>query len=201
MTDGPASADASEVRSWVTRRGYYHAHAQEAPHEIALAVAEAVADKVMEEWGHDLAGFLAGGSCNRYVKQSVHWTLKNVVRSQKRLQAREDQFARERQSSRPGWAHPLDKIYADELTGILDRVIARMPLGMRQVYLFSQEEGLSPAEVAEALGIAASTVRVQLVRAVSRIQPVAAQYRKDGSVPKIYQTPAPGPKHETGGHQ
>jgi RNA polymerase sigma-70 factor (ECF subfamily) len=79
---------------------------------------------------------------------------------------------RRREARRP--ADELDEISAGSttphLTIDLERAIARLPEGMREVFLLHDVEGLTHEEVGQCLGVAAGTSKSQLFEARHRLR-------------------------------
>lgn len=70
----------------------------------------------------------------------------------------------------PAGESPVDANERRELVARLREQIDRLPVEQRQVLLLQLEHGLSPAEVAEILGVPPGTVRMRLHRAVKALR-------------------------------
>ena len=64
---------------------------------------------------------------------------------------------------------PDEKLGADELIDALNEAIEKLPDKCRLIFLMARKEGLSPKEIARALSIQESTVRVQLKIAIEKL--------------------------------
>jgi RNA polymerase sigma-70 factor, ECF subfamily len=74
----------------------------------------------------------------------------------------------------------------DQLRRLLERAVADLPDAFRTVFVLRQVEGLSVDDTAEALGIAAATVKTRLLRARRKLQAALAPDVRgalDGSFP------------------
>jgi RNA polymerase sigma-70 factor (ECF subfamily) len=67
-------------------------------------------------------------------------------------------------------AAPDTSLARDEIRRMLEQAIGRLPEGFRLVFVLREIEGLSVEEAAEALGIAAATVKTRHFRARRRLQ-------------------------------
>jgi RNA polymerase sigma-70 factor (ECF subfamily) len=65
---------------------------------------------------------------------------------------------------------PEERAYANELGGLLEEEIGRLPPGQRVVFIMRHHQGLKLCEIAEALGLAEGTVKRQLHAAVHRLR-------------------------------
>ena len=64
---------------------------------------------------------------------------------------------------------PDEKLGTDELIDALNEAIEKLPDKCRLIFLMARKEGLSPKEIARALSIQESTVRVQLKIAIEKL--------------------------------
>ena len=71
-------------------------------------------------------------------------------------------------------ATPDAALAREQLRGLLERAIAELPDAFRTVFVLRQVEGLSVEETAEALGIAAATVKTRSLRARRKLQDMLA---------------------------
>ena len=80
-----------------------------------------------------------------------------------------------------------DAVFArEQLRLLLERAVADLPQAFRTVFVLRQVEGLSVEETAEALGLAAATVKTRLLRARRKLQAALApdvRTALDGSFP------------------
>ena len=65
---------------------------------------------------------------------------------------------------------PEERAYGEELGGLLQAEINRLPNGQRVVFVMRHHQGLKLSEIAEALGLAEGTVKRQLHAAVHRLR-------------------------------
>ena len=65
---------------------------------------------------------------------------------------------------------PEDRAYGEQIGGILECEIARLPPGQRLVFTMRHHEGLKLSEIASALNLAEGTVKRQLHAAVHRLR-------------------------------
>lgn len=78
-------------------------------------------------------------------------------------------------------APPADEQFlADELTRFASRQIEHLPARQREIFYLSRNEGLSPAEIGEILGITTQTVYSQLSRIVKILYQALAAWTKNG---------------------
>jgi len=66
-----------------------------------------------------------------------------------------------------------------ELAQLAATHVAALPPRQREIYQLSREDGLSPSEIAEVLGIAPATVYVQMARIVHALFPALAAWTTD----------------------
>jgi len=71
-------------------------------------------------------------------------------------------------------AAPDAALAREQVRGLLERAIADLPDGFRQVFVLREVEGLSVEETAEALSILPATVKTRLLRARRRLQEALA---------------------------
>ena len=74
----------------------------------------------------------------------------------------------------------------EQLRRLLERAVADLPDAFRTVFVLRQVEGLSVDDTAEALGLAAATVKTRLLRARLKLQAALApdvRTALDGSFP------------------
>jgi RNA polymerase sigma-70 factor (ECF subfamily) len=79
-----------------------------------------------------------------------------------------------------------DALAQNQLRGLLERAIARLPESFRAVFVLREVEGMSVEDVAEALGIPAATVKTRDLRARRRLREALAPEVKgalDGAFP------------------
>lgn len=67
-------------------------------------------------------------------------------------------------------------VLADELARVAAARIATLSPRLQEIYHLSRDEGLSPKEIAELLGIAVATVHVQLARIVRALYPAVTRW-------------------------
>jgi RNA polymerase sigma-70 factor (ECF subfamily) len=64
----------------------------------------------------------------------------------------------------------IEQIEADETAALIDRIVEQLPAQCREIFMLSRNEEKTNEEIAQQLGLSESTVRVQLYRAVRKIQ-------------------------------
>ena len=74
-------------------------------------------------------------------------------------------------SSQPGTPAADADLLAQELAEVAAVAVANLSPRMREIYHLSRDEGLSAAEIAEALGITTQTVYVQLGKIIRALYP------------------------------
>jgi RNA polymerase sigma-70 factor, ECF subfamily len=76
------------------------------------------------------------------------------------------------------WDHnyPLGKLFEQEITGILQKGIALLPEGCREIFLLSRSRELTYNDIANELGISVNTVKSQMKIALSRLRVVLKDY-------------------------
>jgi RNA polymerase sigma-70 factor (ECF subfamily) len=72
-----------------------------------------------------------------------------------------------------------DEVLADELHQFAAHHISQLPPRQRDIFHLSREEGLSPSEIGEILGIATQTVYVQLSRITKTLYTALAAWTRD----------------------
>ena len=65
---------------------------------------------------------------------------------------------------------PVEKTYASEIRNLVAIAVNNMPEARRRIYLMSREEGMKPAEIADALSLSVNTVRNVQVAALKEIR-------------------------------
>jgi RNA polymerase sigma-70 factor (ECF subfamily) len=105
--------------------------------------------------------------------------LRNAARATQRRAAREGAYLETRSAAVPAWAQPGADLEAGELRERIQEVVARMPSGMREVFLLVREEELSYKETATRLGVSVGTVHTQLSRAAALLRECVKRYQAD----------------------
>ena len=65
---------------------------------------------------------------------------------------------------------PLERMSAEEQTGLLLAAIARLPDEFREALLLSEYEGMTYDEIGKLLGASLSTIRIRIFRAKARLR-------------------------------
>jgi RNA polymerase sigma-70 factor (ECF subfamily) len=86
---------------------------------------------------------------------------------------------------------PFDGAARSEMRAAIGRAVGRLPEGMRAVVLLHGMEGLSYAEVAQALGCPVGTVKSRLSSALRRLRESLAEYSPGGWTPGTHRQAAP----------
>ena len=87
--------------------------------------------------------------------------------------------------SRDPAENPERQAFTGELRGLLEWAIDTLPLGMREVFVLRDVEGLSTAEVAEALDVSEDVVKTRLSRGRAALRRVLIQ-RTGASAPEAF---------------
>jgi RNA polymerase sigma-70 factor (ECF subfamily) len=66
--------------------------------------------------------------------------------------------------------YPLGQLYEKELTGLLEKAIASLPEGCREVFLLSRKDNLKYSDIACKLEISVNTVKTQLKIALAHLR-------------------------------
>ncbi len=133
---------------------------------------EAEADEVVQEaWTRALAGVQGFGWQSTFVVW-LHGIAINCLRERRRSTERERQLDVERQGSLPA-ADPdegSDAAFGEVPLDVLEKAIAKLPLGYREALVLHDVEGHTHAQVADMLGISPGTSKSQLTRARRRLR-------------------------------
>jgi RNA polymerase sigma-70 factor, ECF subfamily len=73
-----------------------------------------------------------------------------------------------------------EAMQAAELAALLTRTIDALPGRAREAFLLQRQHGLTQVEIADAMGIAVSTVEKHLARAMAELKEVVDQWRRGG---------------------
>jgi RNA polymerase sigma-70 factor (ECF subfamily) len=65
---------------------------------------------------------------------------------------------------------PLERMSAEEQTGLLLAAIAKLPDEFREALILSEYEGLSYEEIGRMMGVSLSTIRIRIFRAKARLR-------------------------------
>ena len=87
--------------------------------------------------------------------------------------------------SRDPAENPERQAFTGELRGLLEWAIDTLPPGMREVFVLRDVEGLSTAEVAEALGVSEDVVKTRLSRGRAALRRVLIQ-RTGATAPEVF---------------
>jgi len=75
------------------------------------------------------------------------------------------------------WAHAPEEVFgSDEAGEVIEEAVQSLPLGLREVFILREVEGLSTAETAEALGISEGAAKVRLHRARLELREALSVY-------------------------
>jgi RNA polymerase sigma-70 factor (ECF subfamily) len=66
--------------------------------------------------------------------------------------------------------HSQQSIYFNDLKGTLENLIEELPTRQQQIFKLNQQEGLSPLEIANCLGLSVRSVENQIYRAMKYIK-------------------------------
>lgn len=66
--------------------------------------------------------------------------------------------------------YPIGRLFAEELEGLINKEIEKLPEQCREIFKLSRYEGLSHKKIAENLNISENTVKVQVYNALKKIR-------------------------------
>jgi len=118
-------------------------------------------------------------------KIAVHEALARV-RRRGRYEPFDDQASNEESPMlRSPAENPERQAFAGELRGLLEWAIDTLPPGMREVFVLRDVEGLSTAEVADALDISEDVVKTRLSRGRAALRRVLLE-RTGATAPEVF---------------
>jgi RNA polymerase sigma factor (sigma-70 family) len=141
------------------------------PRDQALEVAHEVASELLRLSADRVTGTLL------YI--AVTNRLRRHARAARRRSAAESAYGEKWSSAIPAWVEPGAEMEIRELQLRIERVLAEMPPGMREIFSLIREEGLSYKEAAARVGVRVSTVHTQLSRASALLRQCVADYQAD----------------------
>ena len=80
---------------------------------------------------------------------------------------------------------PEREVFSGELRSLLEWAIDRLPSGAREVFVLREVEGLSTAEVADALGVSEDVVKTRLSRAKAALRRTVME-RTGATAPQVF---------------
>ena len=80
---------------------------------------------------------------------------------------------------------PEREVFSGELRSLLEWAIDRLPDGAREVFVLREVEGLSTAEVADALGVSEDVVKTRLSRAKAALRRTVME-RTGATAPQVF---------------
>lgn len=80
------------------------------------------------------------------------------------------------ESSTSGSNYPMSRVIEGELEEIIKNTISELPKKCREIFLLSRYEQLKNDEIAEKLGIAVTTVKTQIGRALKKFKESLSEY-------------------------
>lgn len=132
----------------------------------AAATEELVQDVFLRLW-RQRASLQITDSLQAYLYRAARNTALNHVKHERIERRWEAQRAGSAQLTVP----PPDlEVVRDDLAHAIDKAIEALPERCRAVFTMSRRQGLSYAEIAEALGISSRTVEVQIGRALRSLR-------------------------------
>jgi RNA polymerase sigma-70 factor (ECF subfamily) len=105
--------------------------------------------------------------------------LRNFWRSRERRASAEGTYQQMRSTVTQLWAAPEAELEIRELQERIQAAVARMPSGMREVFVLIRDEELTYKEAAARLGISVKTVHTQICRAGALLRQCVAEYHAD----------------------
>lgn len=114
-------------------------------------------------------------SVKNYLIKSTQNTCLQYLRKRKlETQSLSDDFV----AAHIPWSsdYPLGRLFAQELSGIIDKAVEALPPQCRKVFLLSRVEELSYIQIAKALQVSENTVKTQMKTALSRLRHALKEY-------------------------
>jgi RNA polymerase sigma-70 factor (ECF subfamily) len=148
----------------LVRFAYRYVHIQ--------ADAEEVVQDIMVRVWEQRATLPDAVNLKTYLYSAVRNRAIDVLRQRQRILRFEEHVAGDEVV--PAMGQPADAIEdvlaAEDLTLCVSRVVTRLPVRCRQVFLLHRLHHLTHAEIAEAMGISPKTVQVQMGRALKALR-------------------------------
>jgi RNA polymerase sigma-70 factor (ECF subfamily) len=149
-------------------------YAMHATGRIDLAE-DVVQDMFIDLWRRR-SSLVIQGSLRVYLFGGVRRRSQHVMRTERRAQHREAVVSLHVEARQVGESGADAAVRMAELEAVVRQTVAALPERCRDVFFLYQENELSVAEIAETLGIAEATVRVQVHRAMSAIWQAVESY-------------------------
>ena len=138
------------------------------------------------EIAHDVAIAMLSRSPEQvtggFIYRSVVNRVRNLWRATQRRAAAEGVHHAEREEIAA--LDPATELEAQELQGVVELTLARMPHAMRETFALVREHELSYKEAAAHMNVAVGTVHAQLSRANALLREAIRQYERDNIRPK-----------------
>ena len=136
---------------------------------------EITQDIFLKLWETRHQVFSQGHSLKGYLYSITHNQCMNILkksRTQKRSFSRllsSDEWTYI--SERYGFdEYLIEKIEVEETVALIEQIVEQLPDQCREIFRLSRDEEKSNKEIAQQMGLSESTVRVQLYRAIQKIQ-------------------------------
>lgn len=147
--------------------------------------AEDLAQDVLLSVYRNVGGFRAESSFDTWLYRILTNVWKNAVRSRNTLKGLAertswdevvDQGRADRLEPADAAESPLEKVMDEERRQLLMGAVEQLPPKMRQCVLLRAFQGLRYREIAELMGISATTVKTQLQTASQRLKPLLEEH-------------------------
>jgi len=117
--------------------------------------------------------------CRIAINLAINFTEKARRRATESLDAHAESAGLEAQESVGSRSNPSAQAEHDELSAAVEKALAALPEGMREVFILRAFDDLSYEEIAEILSVPRGTVMSRLARARGRLQTVLRPFVRD----------------------
>lgn len=116
-------------------------------------------------------------SLKGYLIKAVHNTSLNYIEQNKFINNKSDSLTFS-EYKLLAWEsdYPLGQLYEKDIIGIMEKAIASLPDGCREVFLLSRKESMKYSDIACKLGVSVNTVKTQMKIALSRLRDELKDY-------------------------
>lgn len=138
---------------------------------LRLSGSEWVADDCTQNvftkiWIHKADLKLCEGNLNGYIFMIARNEITDYFRSRKKILAFQENFAKEM-----GKETSLDeKVDAEELTGIINRIVESMPSSRKEIFILSRFKNFTNDEIAKMRNLSKRTVEKHISNAISQVK-------------------------------
>jgi len=136
---------------------------------------ETIQDIFLQLWKTRYQIFSQGYSLKRYLYRITHNQCMDILKKSRTQKSRFIHLfpsdAWTYISERYGFdEYLIEKIETNETVTLIEQIVEQLPARCREIFRLSRDEEKTNAEIAQQLDLSESTVRVQLYRAIQKIQ-------------------------------